>query len=154
MKRKPFAVMLLAAIWFFGCHTACAEWLVTPKEAADSATQFKKYPGMSAKALPVAGAPEISLVKPSIAAAVKTPVDIQLFFHSQDGAGIAPSSFRVLYGFFGVDITNRILKYGQPTEEGIKVNHADLPRGDHRLVVQIMDNRQRQGQTEISFQVD
>ena len=154
MKRKTFTGFLIAAVWLFGGHAVCAEWLVTPKEAADSAAQYKKYPGMSSKAMPVSGAPEIRLVKPSISAVVKTPVDIQLFFHSQDGAGIAPSSFRVLYGFFGVDITSRILKYGVPTEDGIKVNHAELPRGDHHLVVQVADKRQRQGQTEIDFQVD
>lgn len=154
MIRKRFSGALLAASLLIGCSAACAEWLVTPKEAADSTAQFKKFPGMSAKAMPVLGAPEISLIKPSISAAVKAPVDIQMNFHPKDGSGIDPSSFRVLYGFFGVDITSRILKYGQPTEEGIKVSHADLPRGDHRLVVQVTDKKQRQGQTEINFKVD
>lgn len=109
---------------------------------------------MSAKALPVSGAPEISVVKPSVSAAIKTPVDIQMGFHSKDGSGIDASSFRVLYGFFGLDITNRILKHGVPTEEGIKVNHADIPQGVHRLVIQVSDKRQRKGQTEIDFKVE
>lgn len=154
MNHKQRLVSLVTAALFMACNLAVAEWLVTPEEAIASASQFKKFPGMSSKSMPVLGAPEINLITPSLASTVKSPVDIQLYFHPKEGAAIEPASFRVLYGCFGVDITSRILKYGVPTEEGIKVNHANLPKGDHRLVIQVSDKRQRKGETEIAFKVE
>lgn len=154
MLPRQLFIQLTGFFLLIVCSAVNADWLVTPKEAAESQAQYKKFPGMSAKAFPVMGAPEISLIKPSLSGVVKTPVDIQMVFKPKDGAEIDLSSFRVLYGFLGIDITSRLLKHAVPTEDGVKVSHADLPQGSHHLVIQVADKRQRKGQADIEFKVE
>lgn len=152
---KPALGMLIAAILLLNTKMALGtDWLITPEETAASELRYKTTPLFSAKSLPVQGAPEIKLVAPADAAAIKPPVDIQLAFYAKDNSGIEVSSFRVLYGSFGIDITKRILKYGVPTENGIRVNHAELPQGHHVLFVQITDKLHRTGETEFNLDVE
>lgn len=131
-------------------------WLVTPDEVREDATWAQKHPGageFAAKAF-VPGAPAIAMVSPaSLTEPLKAPFPIHISFKAQEGATIKPESFRALYGFLKVDITERLAGRTKIAPDGINVERADIPAGNHRILLRISDDRDRQGETEIKFSV-
>src|SRR3974390_849716 len=83
------------------------------------------------------GAPTITIQEPDITRPIRLPVDIRIRFHAAADARIAVNSLRVRYGFLGIDITRRILAHARPTPSGMFVGGAELPRGRHRVTIQI-----------------
>jgi hypothetical protein len=99
------------------------------------------------------GAPIIEVKQPDETKPIQTPVTIRILFHPQEGATIDPKSFRVTYGWLGVDITNRIIKYAQVSASGLLAKNADIPAGHHRVTLQVADNRHRVGIRTFEFTV-
>jgi hypothetical protein len=62
-------------------------------------------------------------------------------------------SFKVFYGTFQIDITNRILKAAQITSSGLDVKEASLPRGNHKLTLNIQDSEGRLALRTIEFEI-
>ena len=82
-------------------------------------------------------------------------MDIKLrWATTQTDAAIDPSSFRVLYGRLGLDITARLLAAVKPTATGLDVVGAKLPSGEHRLTVEISDTAKRIGRREFKVLVE
>lgn len=98
------------------------------------------------------GMPEIVLISPRLPTPVSSPLDIELLFRAEPPARIVPASLRVLYGFFGFDITDRLAKHAEFTESGIRAKSADLPAGSHDITVEISDDRNRV--TRRTFHID
>jgi len=46
-----------------------------------------------------------------------------------------PESFKVLYGSWELNITNRITGKTKVTEQGLEVAQAELPTGKHKLLI-------------------
>lgn len=155
---------LRISTWLASALVACAgaawatepAWLVTPEEVREDAAWAQQHPGageFAAKAF-TPGAPAISMIAPaSLAEPLKAPFPIRISFKAQDGAAIKPDSFRALYGFLKVDITDRLAAHAKIAPEGIDVERADIPAGSHRILLRISDDRDRQGETEIRFTV-
>jgi len=60
--------------------------------------------------------------------------------HEHDvSASIKPDTFKVRYGAFKLDITGRITAAPKVTAEGIDVAEAALPKGSHRLSIEIQE---------------
>lgn len=128
-----------------------AQWLVTEQEAMQS----RAAPAMpEAKSVPVPGAPRIVLLQPDVAGAVASPTRIQLRFEPAGDAAIRPETFKVRYGTLRLDITQRITAVSTVTPEGIDVSEARLPKGAHRLFMEIQDSAGRAGARAVSFVVD
>lgn len=128
-----------------------ASWLVTEQEAITS----RAAPAMpESKAVPVPGAPRIVLLAPDVAAAVASPTRIQLRFEPTGEAQIRPETFKVRYGALKLDITQRITAVSTVTPQGIDVSEARLPKGTHRLYLEVQDSIGRTGERSVNFLVD
>lgn len=130
---------------------AHAQWLVTEQEVMMS----RAAPAMpTAKSVSVPGAPRIVLLQPDVAGAVASPTRIQLRFEPTGEAAIRPETFKVRYGTLRLDITQRITAVSTVTPQGIDVTEAKLPKGAHRLFMEIQDSAGRAGERAVSFVVD
>jgi hypothetical protein len=126
-------------------------WLVTPEEV-------QRWRADTARPLLVprtAGAPVIEVLRPLIEgdAPLASPLPIALRFRAAADSTIAPQSFRVFYGAFGLDITSRLLAAVAVSAEGLQVERAAIPPGSHRLVLQVADTQGRTGTRELRFRV-
>jgi hypothetical protein len=99
------------------------------------------------------GAPTIKVEQPDASKPVKSPVTVRISFHAQGRATIDPKSFRVTYGWFGIDITSRIIEHAQLSASGLVANDALLPAGHHMVTLQIADDRGRVGVRRLEFTV-
>ncbi len=69
------------------------------------------------------------------------------------GAEIDPTTFRVLYGWLGIDITDRLKEHANITPEGIRAENAELPEGRHELTLEIADTKGRYGAATLEFTI-
>lgn len=99
--------------------------------------------------------PAIKVLAPQLGGGVlKSPLRIELLFEPAGDAKIDVKSFRILYGVFRIDLTEKIRANAKVTEKGVLAEQAKIPRGDHRLILQIADEHGRQGETELRFKVE
>lgn len=146
--RTPGA-LIAAALWL---GQACAQplLLVTEAEAKDSiAAGGMMIPRVQAQP----GAPQIELIAPDLKRPVSVPAKIEVRFRSIAPAEPRPETFRVQYGAFRLDITQRLLGVAKVTKEGINVSEAVLPAGRHQLLLTLTDTLGRESQQFISFMV-
>jgi hypothetical protein len=128
-------------------------WLVSAEEAREFQGEegFNQTPAVRARAV----IPLIDILKPEPAAdlKVKAPFAIAVHFKGQNDTPIDPSTFKVLYGAFKVDITSRITKFVNVTSEGFALDKAQIPVGKHRLTLQVQDEKQRMAERELRIEV-
>jgi hypothetical protein len=99
-------------------------------------------------------APVITVVRPDVATAIHSPVDVELRFSTAAGAHIDPNTLLVCYvGLITVDITDRLRGHSTVTEAGLEARGASLPSGNHRLRIILGDSVHRVGVKEVSFHV-
>ena len=130
-----------------------AQWLVNDQEVAlDRAAPEP----LGMKAIPAPNAPRINLVAPALAgnATVSSPTRILVRFEPSQPATINPESFRVKYGSLKLDITSRITAASKVTADGIDVSEARLPKGAHRLLIEIEDSLGRVGERLVQFTIE
>ena len=162
MNRRQFICSALGAVAFgFGratwakdpCIAPCeSPWLVSAEEVARS-TQAGEPLWRMAKDL-VVDAPRLVLLEPAaLDEPLHSPFPIHLEFEAADGAHIVPESFRALYGFFKLDITDRILKHAAVRPEGLTLDEASIPAGRHELLLRIDDDHKRRGEMLLKFSV-
>ena len=168
LKARFFAISLVAVY----AHSAGAQglndikngeigvplvpgvWLVTPAEAIEFRGEegFNAKPALRARAV----VPLIDILKPEPVPdlKVKAPFAIAVQFKSQADAPIDPSTFKVMYGAFKIDITSRITKFVTVNKEGFSLENAQIPIGKHRLTLQVQDEKQRVAERELRLEVE
>jgi len=99
-------------------------------------------------------APAIEVVQPDPAAALHSPVDIEVRFTPAPGASIDLSTLRIRYGVIGLDVTDRIRKAAEVTASGIHARGAELPAGKHSMSVEIGDNKGRKNRQKFKVHVE
>lgn len=143
-----------AGLIALGTSFAQAQVLVTPQELQAS---LLAPDVLAPKAAAAADAPRIELLRPSLnsanGATLSSPTAIELRFQATPGSQIRPDTFRVLYGRLRLDITARLLSVTRISAEGLQVREAQLPAGQHRLLLSVEDNQGRQGQTQVEFEI-
>ena len=152
VTRRALTVCLAVAA-LAGAASAIAQtsWLVTPEEASASrASPMPLVPRTTA----APGSPRINLLTPALPGTVNSPTRIQVRFETTLPATIKPESFKVMYGAFKLDITGRITSSSKVTAQGIDVPEAALPKGSHRLWLEIQDSAGRQGMRQVDFVVE
>lgn len=98
--------------------------------------------------------PAIRVVAPTAqTATVPAPVRIELAFQAAPGTRIVPSSFRVLYGLLKIDLTDRLKKVATVNESGVVVDQAQVPEGQHRLILQVTDDQGNTAEQELRIRV-
>jgi hypothetical protein len=129
-------------------------WLISPTEAVEYKGEagFNEPPALR----PRASVPVIEIVKPEplLDLKLKAPFSIAVLFKGQDDAPIVPATFKVLYGAFKLDITNRITQFVTVTPGGFTLDNARMPSGKHRLTLQVQDEKQRMAERELRVEVE
>ena len=88
-------------------------------------------------------APEIVLVNPVTLTNIPSPLNIELKFLPKSPSKIVHDSLRVLYGFFGFNVTDRLTGHAEITPSGILARDATLPPGSHSITIEISDDQNR-----------
>ena len=134
-----------------GVHLNLGVMLVT-------AAEVDQYKGDVAEniTIPLAGdEPAIEIVRPVVKEGkVASPVAIEVRFKPVNGKTIDPASFKLYYGAFKIDVTDRLLKTAKVTPTGFSIDKVDIPAGSHRLVMKVADDTGAAGIKEIKFTVD
>ena len=106
--------------------------------------------------IPLAGdEPAIEIIRPVVKEGkVASPVAIEVRFKPVSGKAIDPASFKLYYGAFKLDVTDRLLKTAKVTPTGFSIDKVDIPAGSHRLVMKVADDTGAAGIKEIKFTVD
>jgi hypothetical protein len=129
-------------------------WLVSADEALkfEGEAGFMAQPGLRARSV----MPLIDILQPESVpdGKLKAPFAISVAFRPQNDAPIDVSSFKVLYGGLKFDITSRLTQYTQVNAEGFKLDKANIPKGKHRLTLQIQDAKQRLAERELRIEVE
>ena len=152
MKSKARFRNFILLAWLGACNCASAQVLLVTQEEAQASRSAP--PQLTPKALPGPGSPTITLQAPDLRQAVASPLSVKLRFHSTAPAVILPQTFRVLYGVFRLDITDRITASTVVTPAGLEVPEAQLPAGSHTLLVEVQDSAGRQGRRWFKFEVE
>jgi len=97
--------------------------------------------------------PSIILLQPSLSAITRGPVDIQVRFLASQGSRINVKSLRVLYGWFGIDVTDKLLEHARVTADGFFAKDTDLPSGHHKVTVEVKDDQNRVGRKTFRFEI-
>lgn len=147
--RSKHLIILPLVLLAWGAH---AQWLVTPEEARASQAAPAQLMPRTAPAAP--GAPRVNLLAPNLSNTVPSPTPIRVRFEAAAPATIKPETFKVRYGSFRLDITGRITEASKVTAEGIDVAEAALPKGSHRLFIEIQDSMGRVGERVVAFVVE
>jgi hypothetical protein len=143
-------VLFLSFLFLSTPIFAQSHFLVSEEEMVKSnASKTFFYP----KTVISPDAPKIELVSPNLDSTISSPTQIQLKFLPKTPATTKPETFRILYGTFQIDITDRLLKVATVTPQGINVPEAKLPSGRHKLVLNVQDSDGRVGSRLIEFEI-
>jgi hypothetical protein len=131
--------------------------LITPAEAQQAARAEAEALGViTTRQVPVPkpGAPGIRVLAPVAAGTpVPAPLRIEVAFTPTPGTRIVPASFRVLYGLLKIDLTERLRAHATITENGVVVDRANVPDGQHRLILQVADDKGNTAEQELRIRV-
>ncbi len=147
---------IVFAILLAGSVSAQAFELISRDEI--TAIRDGSLPGAKLEAAPrsaVANAPVIELLEPGSANRFRAPVNIHLRLSPGAGSAIDMSSLEIRYmgSIFSFDITDRILEHAQVTNGEIVANNADLPAGEHEILIRVNDSLRRTGERRFAFEV-
>jgi hypothetical protein len=152
----PAGVALVMS-WAGAAQAAGGFDLITADEAQATAQAEATRPEIRTRQVPPPPRPNmpgIKVVTPNaIGTAVAAPVRIEVAFTPAPGARIVPSSFRVLYGLLKIDLTERLRQHATVTENGVVVDGAKVPDGQHRLILQVADDKGNTAEQELRIRV-
>lgn len=96
--------------------------------------------------------PRILVNSPLPGESYAPPVPIDIRFEPRDKVKVDLASLKVVYvKLFKIDITERISPYVK--DNGIQVAQADLPVGNHKLILSIADENGRSSSQMIQLQI-
>lgn len=129
-------------------------WLIQPEEAV----QYQGEAGFLAPPAlrPRAAVPVIDVLQPELVpdSKIKSPLSIAVAFKPQPDSRIEVGTFKVFYGALKFDITSRLAQYTQVSSAGFKLDSANIPKGRHRLTLQVQDDKQRLAERELRIDVE
>jgi hypothetical protein len=150
---KPLISLCLAVGLAVSVSTQAVE-LVSQAEYLASEAQERLSPPFSARSIAGSSDPIIDIRSPSLTSPVKAPVSIDLRFLTSGASKINLESLKILYGAFKLDITDRVRKEARVLSDGLQIASADLPRGSHKLVIQVTNTEGKQAEREVRFTVE
>jgi hypothetical protein len=128
--------------------------LVSQSEYLTSKAQETVAAPFTARSTPGPSDPVIDIRSPSLTGPVKAPVSIDLRFLTSGASKINWESFKIFYGAFKLDITERVRKEAKIVPDGIQIPSANLPSGSHKLVIQVANTEGKQTEREVRFTVE
>ena len=97
--------------------------------------------------------PKILIERPTLGSKIGSPTNIRLSFKANTDSKIDIDSLSFLYGWLGLDITDRIKENATITISGLSAENISLPSGDHVITVKISDDKGRMKEKEIEFTI-
>lgn len=150
------ALISFALLTAAPAHAAPADFeLVTEAEAREDqvAAQLHGLPPRT-RGLPRLDAPAIRVLNPTAAAMpVAAPLRIEAAFEAAPGTRIVPTSFRLLYGLLKIDLTERLRDHARVSEGGVVISGARVPNGQHRMFLQVADDKGSTTEHELRLRV-
>lgn len=143
-------ILLILALFSSGLAISEPIYLVSYSEMVESNSNKSAY---RSKFAPVPGAPNIDLVAPKLEGAIISPTPIMMRFEAKSPSTIKPDTFKVFYGSFQIDITERLLGSSKVGSNGFSIKEAALPKGSHKLTLNIQDTEGRVGSKIVEFEV-
>lgn len=141
-------VAILGALSGVLLAPARAEVLITEQESMRPAAAPKAEEATRG----IFRAPKISVLSPREEGIVTSPLNLKLKFESFGGTKIDEDSVRVIYlKNPSVDLTPRLKKHLK--SNGIEMEVAEAPPGEHHLKVEVKDSDGHLGTAEIVFKV-
>jgi hypothetical protein len=147
--KHSIALLTLCACTF--AAQAGPLMLVTQQEATAS---NNAPPTFTPKFVPEKDAPKIEVAAPNLAGPLVSPTPILLSFAVTSPATVKPETFKVLYGAFQIDVTQRLLSAAKVTAQGMSVKEASLPSGTHKLHLSVEDSMGRKGYRLVEFLIN
>jgi hypothetical protein len=130
--------------------------LATPAAAATLITEHEAQlpPDNSVLRSGIERGPDIVVVyPPPKTGMIQSPFAFQVKFKPHGGTEIDLDSLRVVYKRIpAIDLTGRLKPYVRP--DGIDMPSADVPAGDHRIMIFVKDTAGHEGQADIRFDVE
>jgi hypothetical protein len=84
---------------------------------------------------------------------IQSPFDFKVKFEPHGGTQIDLDTLRVVYKRIpAIDLTGRLKKFIRP--DGIDMPSAEVPAGDHRIMIFVKDSAGHEGQADIHFDVE
>lgn len=154
MKRRN---LLIASAALLGTSSVLADGgftLVTESLAAAEEDFVRTHPDEPPPRRVRSVVPVIKVVAPRADAGdLVSPLRIELQFETSPEAHILLPTFRVLYGLLKFDLTDTVRQNATLNEKGLLAEHAAVPRGSHRLFLQISDDKGRMAEQELKVRV-
>lgn len=149
-KSASLTFFVIAGLLLFSVSTAAdaSAWIL-PHEVTKPPAPSKVIEAFNPDA------PEVIVESPEqLAGSLTSPVKVLVRFVPKSGAEIVLESVRVLYVTFfaNIDITDRIRD--KISVAGIRDDEADLPSGEHHLIIRISDDRGFEGKKEFAVNVE
>ena len=149
MKSIAHTVLLLVGL----IQPTHAFTLVTDDEAMKSAQNLGGGMPMDLVVSVGSQRPSIEIKNPQLLAeSLVSPFPIELIFIPADSP-IMPETFRAFYGSFKINITDRILKKAKVLSGGLQVDDAEIPTGNHKILLVIEDLVGHRAERELRFTV-
>jgi hypothetical protein len=147
-QARTFAkAAVLSGICLFVAFPAHAQMLISEQEAA--------LPAAADTSLTMRGVtrgPKVQVLSPATDRPVQSPLNLKLKFESFGGAKIDPASFKATYlKSPAVDLTQRMQKFVKAN--GIEMDGAEVPPGEHIISVQLRDSEGRAGSVNFKINV-
>ena len=150
LARLPIVATLLALALNLPAHAVV---LVTADEVKQSAKSTVVESLLDTAADPNGVRPAIEIRRPQLLSQPLTaPLGIELSFLAAD-APIVPETFRAYYGNLKLNITDRIIKKVKVLADGLRIDDAEIPSGQHKILLVIEDEKGRRGERELKFTV-
>jgi hypothetical protein len=157
-SRKLIALVVVCVAGLVAGCTVLPEHRFKPGLMLISAAEVEMYKDDVNEniTIPLSGdEPSIEIVRPVVKEGkVTSPVAIEVRFKPVAGKSIDPASFKLYYGAFKIDATDRLLKNAKVTPNGFSIDKVEIPAGSHRLVMIVADDTGAAGIKEIKFSVD
>lgn len=138
------------------CGVAPAFQLVTEAEMLEMHKQLQALPEAPMRTRGAADelGPKIELVSPK-ETSTPSPLRVEVQFLPLNAKEIDLKSLKVFYGIgpFKKDVTDRVMKNGRLTKEGLVMENVEAPKGTHRFILQISDIDGHVAQREIRIEV-
>jgi hypothetical protein len=135
--------------------------LITPDEAALPAYKGAKPVGAELKLRGAAAGgqalgPRLIVISPVAAGGrliLHRPVSIHIRFETSDGSRVDLTTLKVTYlRLFGVDTTERLRPY--LNANGLDIDNADIPEGDHSILVEVGDTLGRKSKLTLNLAIE
>jgi len=134
MKKMLFILMLSSFLVSYGFAGIEVMTLLTEEEGA-----IEEAPsGLYEVGRTLNNGPDVKLIAPEPNNEYTAPLKITILFIPAGGKDVDLSKLKVeCLKLFTIDLTERVLPY--TTKEGIKIENAKLPKGNHKIRITIGD---------------